>query len=300
VHGGRLFEQPVMVNDFILDALEKLIPLAPLHQPHNLAAIRVFQQHYPTTPHIACFDTAFHTTQSELARRFALPPSFAKEGIERYGFHGLSYEYIAQVLPQYLKTHADGKVIVAHLGNGASLCAMEHRQSVATSMGFTTLDGLMMGSRCGTMDAGVVLYLLDEKGMDSQGVARLLYDQSGLKGVSGISHDMRVLLASPEAAAAEAVDLFVYQLVKHIGAMIAVLGGVEAIIFTAGIGEHCAPIRARACDSLRWLGITLDAEANARHQSRISADDSRIGVYVIPTDEERMMALHGVELISNH
>lgn len=298
VHGGRVFERPVQVSQFVLDELETLVPLAPLHQPHNLEAIRVFQRRYGLVPHIAFFDTAFHSTQPEIARRFAIPRSLHEEGIERYGFHGISYAYIAHVLPEYLRDKAEGRVIVAHLGNGASLCAMHKRQSVATTMGFTALDGLMMGSRSGTIDPGVVLYLIQEKHMEPDAVARLLYYQSGLKGVSGISADMRELEASSDEEAQEAIALYVYQIVKHLGAMAAALGGVDAMVFTAGIGENSAALRRAVCEKLGWLGVTLEREANEKHRSCISSEDSQVAVFVIPTNEELMMAMQAKEMVA--
>lgn len=298
VHGGRVFDRPVKVNSFVMSELEELIPLAPLHQPHNLEAIRVFQRRYALVPQIAFFDTAFHSTQPDIARRFAIPRSLWDEGIERYGFHGISYNYIAHTLPEYIKDKIDGRVIVAHLGNGASMCAMHKRRSVATTMGFTALDGLMMGSRSGSIDPGVVLHLIHEKNMSADAVARLLYYQSGLKGVSGISSDMRTLLASEDEKAAEAIDLFVYQAVKHFGALVAEMDGVDALVFTAGIGENCPEIRKKICERLSWFGIKLDEEANNRSMSRISADKSKIAVYVIPTNEELMMAIESRNIVA--
>lgn len=297
VHGGRIFDQPVKINSFVMSELESLIPLAPLHQPHNLEAIRVFQRRYALVPQIGFFDTAFHASQPEIARRFALPRSLWLDGIERYGFHGISYSYIAHVLPEYTKGREDGRVIVAHLGNGASMCAMHKCQSVATTMGFTALDGLMMGSRSGNIDPGVVLYLIQEKNMEPDAVARLLYYQSGLKGVSGISSDMRELLKSDDENAIEAVELFVYQAARYFGALAAESNGVDALVFTAGIGENSPEIRQMICEKLAWFGIEIDLEANQRNQPRISTEKSKIAVYVIPTNEELMMAIEGSNII---
>lgn len=292
VHGGEHFAQPVLIAPPIFTDLERLMPLAPLHQPHNLAAIRALMSIQPGLPQVACFDTAFHRTQDALAQNFSLPREFTASGIKRYGFHGLSYEYIASVLPQHLETGSDRHVIVAHLGNGASLCAMRNRKSVATTMGFTPLDGLMMGTRCGTIDPGVLFYLLREKKMSPPQVENLLYRKSGLLGVSGISSDMRELLASPAPAAKEAVDLFCYRTMREMGSMIAALGGLDTLVFTAGIGERSPEVRARICEGLGWLGITIDDKANCANQSIINGALSRVAVLVIPTDEEAMIARH--------
>jgi len=247
VHGGAKFREPVLVDRDVLAVLETFIPLAPLHQPHNLAAIRALLDGAPGLPQIACFDTAFHTTQPRLATLYALPRELEERGVRRYGFHGLSYEYIASVLPDYLADGAQGRVLVAHLGNGSSLCAMRERRSIATSMGFTAVEGLVMGTRPGSLDPGVLLYLLQEMRMDAAAVSDLLYHRCGLLGVSGISHDMRVLLASTEPRAAEAVDLYVYRAVTQAGGLVAALDGLDALVFTAGIGEHAAPVRERIC-----------------------------------------------------
>ncbi len=290
VHGGRDFISPVKVSPEVLSKLRALIPLAPLHQPNNIAAIEAFQELHPKIPQIACFDTAFHSTQSKCAKSFAIPTSYADEGIIRYGFHGLSYEYIASVLPQYAGDKANGKVIIAHLGNGASMCAMTELKSVSTTMGFTTVDGLMMGTRSGNIDPGVVLYLMEEKKMSSSEIRDLLYNKSGLKGVSGISHDMRTLLASDSKAAKDAIELFCYQASKNLASLIPSIGGLDVLVFTAGIGEKASLIRKNICESLSWLGVSIDNEANNTNKSRISASNSKIEVLVIPTNEELIIA----------
>ncbi len=297
VHGGERYAAPLLLAPADIQALAALAPLALLHQPYNVAGIRALTALLPEVPQVACFDTAFHMTQPALARRFPLPRRLAEAGILRYGFHGLSYEYIAGELPRHLGAAAEGRVVVAHLGNGASMCALRGRRSVATTMGFTALDGLMMGTRCGAIDPGVLLYLMEFHGMDAAALSRLLYKESGLLGVSGISQDMRVLLASPAAEAAEAVDLFCYRIARELGSLAAALGGLDALVFTGGIGEHAAPVRAAVCRQAEWLGARLDAAANARHATRISNADSRLAILVLPTDEERMIAGHAAALI---
>jgi acetate kinase len=293
VHGGSVYSSPVRVDPSVIDALHKLIPLAPLHQPHNLAAIAAISKLHPTLPQVACFDTAFHHTQSETATAFALPRAITDQGVRRYGFHGLSYEYIASVLPDVLgSVAAEGRVVVAHLGNGASMCAMYRRQSVATTMGFTALDGLPMGTRCGNLDPGVVLYLMQEKGMTPQAVTDLLYHSSGLLGVSGVSDDMRTLLASDDPLAAKAIALFVYRIGRELGSLAASLGGLDALVFTAGIGEHAPEIRRRACNQAEWLGIEFDDAANTAGAARITTPNSRTSAWVIPTNEDLMIARH--------
>lgn len=297
VHGGARFREPVVVDRDVLAVLESFIPLAPLHQPHNLAAIRALLDAAPGLPQVACFDTAFHATQSRVATMYALPRELESRGVRRYGFHGLSYEYIASVLPDYLGSRAGGRVVVAHLGNGSSLGALKERISVGTSMGFTALEGLVMGTRPGSVDPGVVLYLMQEMKMDANAVADLLYHRCGLLGVSGISHDMRELLASTDDRAAEAVDLFVYRAVTQIGGLVAALQGLDALVFTAGIGEHAAIVRERICKGLAWLGLDLDPDANARHGPRISLEASAVSAWVIPTNEELMIARHTLQAI---
>jgi acetate kinase len=291
VHGGSHYTAPVLIDAQVTAELRRLVPLAPLHQPHNLAAIDALAKLHPQLPQIACFDTSFHRTQSELVTAFALPRHFAADGIRRYGFHGISYEYIASVLPDVLGPEAaEGRVIVAHLGSGASLCALHRRKSVATTMSFSTLDGLVMGRRCGDIDPGVILYLMQAKGMTADEVSTLLYSQSGLFGVSGLSDDMRTLLASDDASAKQAVALFVYRLSRELGSMAAAHGGIDALVFTAGIGEHAPEIRRRVCEDAAWLGIDLDQAANAGGAGRITREGSRASVWVIPTDEDLMIA----------
>ena len=299
VHGAQKFSQPIVLDAAIIDALRGFIPLAPLHQPHNLAGIDALSAALPGIPQIACFDTAFHRSQPEVAQLFALPRAITAQGVRRYGFHGLSYEYIAEVLPQHLDPQrARGRVIVAHLGNGASMCAMQDLKSQASTMGFTAVDGLMMGSRTGSLDPGVLLYLMDYQKMDAKALTRLLYKESGLLGVSGISQDMRILLDSPAPEAREAVDLFCYRIVREIGSLTAALGGLDALVFTGGIGEHGAPVRAKVCDRLEWLGLSLNSAANDANASKISAADSRIDVCVIPTNEEWIIARHTAGLVA--
>jgi len=297
VHGGTLFLAPVLVDSNVINQLEQLVPLAPLHQPHNLAAIRVIARMKPDVPQVACFDTAFHSTQPPVAQAFALPRDVTALGVKRYGFHGLSYEYIASVLPKYAGALADGRVVVAHLGNGASMCAMQGRQSRATTMGFTALDGLPMGTRCGALDPGVLLYLLSEQHMDMPAVTDLLYHRSGLLGVSGESSDMHDLLTSAAPSACEAIDLFVYRIGRELGSLAATLGGLDVLVFTAGIGEHAERIRARVCQDAQWLGVRLDNEANRAGGPKISTDNSGVAVWVIPTDEDLMIARHTNALI---
>jgi acetate kinase len=296
VHGGERFSAPVFLDLAAVDALEQLVPLAPLHQPHNLAPIRALMAAKPDTPQVACFDTAFHRTQSRIAQMFGLPTRFFESGVKRYGFHGLSYEYVAGAMPEFLGERADGKVIVAHLGNGASMCAMQNRRSIATTMGFTALDGLVMGTRCGNIDPGVILYLMDGQGMSSLELAHLLYQESGLLGLSGLSADVRELLASAAPRAAEALEVFAYRAVREIGSLAAALGGLDALVFTGGIGEHAAAVRERICAGARWLGVTLDSEPNRAHGPTISAASSRVAVAVIPTNEERVIANHTLRI----
>jgi len=275
------------------------VPLAPLHQPHNLAAVAAVAARHPQLPQVACFDTAFHHTQPAVATRFALPRHLSEEGVRRYGFHGLSYEYIAAALPRYLgAAPARGRVIVAHLGAGASLCALRDGCSVATTMSFTPLDGVPMGCRCGALDPGVVLYLLQEKGLSAAAVAALLYHESGLLGVSGLSDDMRTLLASELPAAREAVELFVYRIGREIGSLAAALGGLDALVYTAGIGEHAPQIRARVAAAAAWLGLELDPAANAAGGPRLATPRSRVSAWVIPTDEDLMIARHTWDLLA--
>jgi acetate kinase len=298
VHGGMEYTQPVRVDETVLTALHKFVPLAPLHQPHNLAAIRAVMQRAPDVAQVACFDTAFHRTNPEIAQMFALPYEMHKAGVRRYGFHGLSYEYIASVLPDVDTKAAQGRTVVLHLGNGASMCALQAGRSVASTMGFTAVDGLPMGTRTGNLDPGVVLYLMDERGMDARAIEKLLYQQSGLLGVSGIASDMRTLLASTESRAKLAVDLFVYRITRELGSLAAALGGLDAIVFTAGVGENSAEIRARICKAAAWLGVDLDAASNQSGGSRISTAASRVAAWTIPTNEELMIARHTERLLA--
>jgi acetate kinase len=285
------------VDTDVLAELTALTPLAPLHQPHNLAPIAAIAEAAPELPQVACFDTAFHRSQPPLAQLFGLPRKLTESGIRRYGFHGLSYEYIAARLREIAPELAQGRVVVAHLGNGASLCAIDRGSSVATTMGFTALDGLVMGTRCGALDPGVLIYLMDSHGMDARAIENLVYRQSGLLGVSGVSSDMRKLRASTDPHAAEAIRLFVYRIIREVGSLAAALGGVDGIVFTGGIGENDAAVRADVAEGCRWLGLTIDEARNAEHEGRISADTSRVSALVVPTDEERMVARHTTETL---
>lgn len=301
VHGGTKFTGPVPVDEAVLVELESLIPMAPLHQPHNLAAIRAVSRHAPALPQVACFDTSFHRSQSAVEQHFAIPRHLTESGIQRYGFHGLSYEYIASCFPFIDPQAAAGHTIVAHLGNGASMCAMRNGVSVATTMSFTPLDGLVMGTRCGAIDPSVLLYLMNQQGMDARTVERLLTYESGLLGVSGISSDMRTLLeretADPHAA--EAIDLFVHRISREVGSLAATLGGLNAIVFTGGIGEHAAAIRARVCRAATWLGLEFDDASNQQGGPRISVTNSKVAAWVIPTNEELMIAQHTRHLLKS-
>ena len=299
VHGGPDYDRPVLIDHGVVARLERFVALAPLHQPHNLAPIRSLLANFPDLPQVACFDTAFHRTHDAVADYYAIPHQLHAEGVRRYGFHGLSYEYIAKTLPQVAPEIAKGRVIVAHLGSGASMCALKGGRSVESTMGFTALDGLPMGTRPGQIDPGVVLYLISEKGMSASNAQNFLYRDCGLKGLSGISNDMRELEASEDPKAKLAVDYFVYRIGLNAGMLAAALQGLDAFVFTAGIGENSAPIRARIADQLRWLGVTLDEAENSRHARLISRSDSRIPVYVVPTDEELMIAQHTLSLLLN-
>jgi len=292
VHGGAKYARPTIVTPEVLADLRTLEPLAPLHQPYNLAAIEAVSQRLPGVPQVACFDTSFHRGQPAVAEVVALPRDICADGVQRYGFHGLSYEYIASVLPQVAPEIAGGRVIVAHLGSGASLCAMRGGRSVDSTLGFTALDGLCMGTRPGATDPGVVLYLFQVLGLSAKDVEAILYKKSGLLGISGISNDMRVLLGSAEPGARLAVDYFVYRAAKEIGALTAALGGIDALVFTAGIGENSAEIRRRICEASSWLGVEIDHDANEKRDSRISRPGSRVSAWVVPTNEELMIARH--------
>ncbi|MEA2119442.1 acetate/propionate family kinase [Halovibrio sp. HP20-50] len=298
VHGGQKFHAPVVLDAATINELDKLSPLAPLHQPYCLDPVKRLAEQRPELTQVACFDTAFHTTQPRVAQQFALPRELTDKGLIRYGFHGLSYDYINRVLPDYLDDDEPAeRLVVAHLGNGASLCAIKNGQSIASTMGFTALEGLPMGTRCGSLDAGLVLYLLSEEGMSVDEVSELLYKRSGLLGVSGISSDMRELLASDAQEAREAIELYVYRIAREIGSLAAAMGGLDQLVFTAGIGEHAAPVRKAVCQQCEWLGLVLDDDANRRHAKRIANRESRVGAWVIPTDEERMIAWHALRLI---
>ncbi len=297
VHGGARYAAPTVVTPVVMEELRSLESLAPLHQPHNLAAMDAVSERLPAVPQIACFDTAFHRGHQPVADLVPLPLDIRRAGVQRYGFHGLSYEYIASVLPRVAPEIAGGRVIVAHLGSGASLCALQNGRSVDTSFGFTALDGLCMGTRPGALDPGIVLYLFQGLGLSVKEVEAVLYKRSGLLGLSGISNDMRELLASTDPAAELAINYFVYRVAKETGALAAVLQGLDGLVFTAGIGEHSAEIRERVCRASSWLGIELDPEANAHHARRISAGHSRASVWVIPTNEELMIARHTWSLL---
>lgn len=292
VHGGTRYAAPVRVDAEVIDELAKLIPLAPLHQPHNLTPIRAIAARMPALPQIACFDTAFHQSAPALAQAFALPPEIADRGVRRYGFHGLSYEYIADAMRAVDAKAAAGRMVVAHLGNGASMCAIAGGRSVASTMGFTALDGLVMGTRPGNVDPGVLIWLMDEMGMGPRDLEALLYHRSGLLGVSGVSSDMRTLLASDEPRAKLAVDLFCYRIGRELGSLVAALGGIDALVFTGGIGEHAAPVRAAVVRGACWLGLELDHASNGKSASRITTPASGVPAYVVPTDEELMIARH--------
>ncbi|MBR0973111.1 MULTISPECIES: acetate/propionate family kinase [Bradyrhizobium] len=299
VHGGPDYDRPIRIDHGVVTRLERFIALAPLHQPHNLAPIRSILANFPALPQVACFDTAFHRTHSAVADHYAIPHQLHAEGVRRYGFHGLSYEYIAKSLPKIAPKIANGRVIVAHLGSGASMCAIRGGRSVESTMGFTALDGLPMGTRPGQIDPGVVLYLISEKGMSAPNVQDFLYRDCGLKGLSGISNDMRELEASDSFNAKLAIDYFVYRIGLNAGMLAAALQGLDAFVFTAGIGENSATIRARICDQLAWLGVGIDQAENARHARLISRSHSLVPVYVVSTDEELMIAQHTLSLLMN-
>ena len=298
VHGGPEFAAPLRLTPEIARKLAALNPLAPLHQPHNLVPVRVLSASHPQLAQVACFDTGFHASNSALSTRYAIPREMHDAGIRRYGFHGLSYEYITSTLPNYLGDKADGRVVVAHLGGGASICAIQHGRSVASSMGFSAIDGLVMATRSGAIDPGVLLYLMHERGMDEAALSDLLYRRSGLLGVSGLSDDMRTLLASSAPEAREAVDLFIYRIGRELGSLVAALGGLDALIFTGGIGEHAAAVRAGVCIDAHWLGITLDETANGTDGPRISGANSAVPVFVIPTNEDLMIARHTLRVLT--
>jgi acetate kinase len=297
VHGGPQYDRPVIIDEAVVANLEQYVSLAPLHQPNNLAPIRILLKSRPELLQVACFDTAFHHGHSAVADHYAIPEHFYSEGVRRYGFHGLSYEYVAQRLREVAPTVAAGRVIVAHLGSGASMCALANGSSIESTMGFTALDGIPMGTRPGQIDPGVLLYLLSEKGMQPAAVQDLLYHESGLKGLSGISNDMRELQSNPDPRARLAVDYFVYRIGLNAGMLAAALGGLDAFVFTAGIGENSPTIRARIAEKLAWLGVVFDPAANADGKSPISRPESRISLLVVPTDEELMIAQHALALL---
>jgi acetate kinase len=297
VHGGPKYDQPVIIDQTVLANLERYVSLAPLHQPNNLAPIRALLTRRPELTQVACFDTAFHRNHSAVADHYAIPQRFYAEGVRRYGFHGLSYEYVAERLSEVAPAIAKGRVIVAHLGSGASMCALSNGRSVESTMGFTALDGIPMGTRPGQLDPGVVLYLLTERGMDASAVQDLLYRESGLKGLSGISNDMRDLQESRDPAATLAVDYFVYRVGLQAGMLAAALGGLDAFVFTAGIGENSPAIRARIAQKLAWLGAELDPAANTAGAPLISTPRSRVSLHIVPTDEELMIARHTLALL---
>jgi len=292
VHGGARFTGPTIVTPEVMQELRELVALAPLHQPYNLAAIDAVAERMPDVPQVACFDTSFHRGHAPVVDLIPLPRAIRAKGVQRYGFHGLSHEYIASALPDVAPGIAHGRVIVAHLGSGASLCALHDGKSVDSTMGFTALDGLCMGTRPGALDPGVVLYLVQALGYSAKAVETILYGESGLRGISGISNDMRDLIDNPDPAARLAVDYFVYRATKEVGALAAVLGGIDGLVFTGGIGENSPEIRRRICEASRWLGVDLDARANAGGEPRISRDGSRVSAWVIPTNEELMIARH--------
>lgn len=297
VHGGDHYSAPTRLDEAVLRTLDTFVPLAPLHQPHNLRAVRAVGTLMPDVPQVGCFDTAFHRTQPAVAQAFALPRRISAEGVKRYGFHGLSYDYVARQLPDIIGERAKGAVVIAHLGNGASMCALRDGRSVASTMGFTAVEGLMMGTRTGSLDPGVMLYLMEQKAMDAKALTNLLYKESGLLGVSGISQDMRTLLASAAPEAKEAVDLFCYRIARELGSLAAAAGGLDALVFTGGIGEHAAAVREKVAELSAWLGVKINAAANADHARRIDAADSRVAVAVVPTNEERMIARYTVETL---
>jgi len=292
IHGGSDLTKPLRINRELVAKFEEFIPLAPLHQPHSLAPIRFLLENAPDLPQVACFDTSFHRTIPQVSQLFALPLEYYETGVRRWGFHGLSYEFIASVLPDYDNKASHGRTVVLHLGNGASMCAMNNSRSVACSMGFCAVDGLMMGTRSGSLDPGVILYLITQRGMSAGEVERLIYTKSGLLGVSGITSDMRALLSSDDPRAKLAIDLYVYRIQKELGSLAAALKGLDALVFTGGIGENAETLRTRVCRDAGWMGVELDDEANVEHGPRISTPNSRVAAWVIPTNEELMIAQH--------
>jgi acetate kinase len=298
-HGGERYGQPVLIDEDVLGELNRLIPLVPLHQPNNLAAIRAVISRDPDLPQVACFDTAFHCGRPAVSERMGLPFDLFEQGVRRYGFHGISYEYIVSRLQQLAPKQAGGRVVVAHLGSGSSMCAIREGRSVDTTMGFSSLDGLPMGTRCGSLDPGVLLYLMRRDGLGVGALEELLYKRSGLLGLSGVSNDMRALHASDDPRASEAIDYFVYRIGQELGALTASLGGIDALVFTAGVGENDPVLRARVCADAAWLGIEIDKKANESGSLKISEGDTTPAVWVIPTDEERMIAVHTLRLVGS-
>lgn len=297
VHGGLGYTHPVRVDLATMTELEKLVPLAPLHQPHNLNTMKAVMDVHPELPQIACFDTSFHRSNPDVFQKFAIPRKLTEEGVRRYGFHGLSYEYIAKSLPEFAPELAGGKVVVMHLGSGASACGIDNGKSISSTMGFTALDGLVMGTRPGNIDPGVVLYLMQEHNLSAKEIEKVLYKESGLKGASGISNDMRDLLGSDNPDAKEAVDIFIARITREIGSLAAAMGGIDGLVFTAGIGEHSRPIRRMVCEKAAWLGVEIDLAANEANGPKISSASSKLPVYVIPTNEELMIAIHTLEVM---
>jgi len=297
VHGGDRYQSPVLINNDVIQYLKKLIPFAPLHQPYNIDAIESIHKSYPNMPQVACFDTAFHRTHPFVADCFGLPRDLTEAGIRRYGFHGLSYEYIMHKLSEMNAGKSNKRIVVAHLGNGSSMCAIKNGKSIDSTMGFTALDGLVMGTRCGNLDPGVILYLLQYKNMTGKEIEAMLYKKSGLQGVSGISSNMKILLDNSTKPAQEAIELFVYRIRHELGALTAALGGIDVLIFTGGIGEHASPIREKVCRDTEWLGLQIDENLNRKNQAMISTPQSKVEVYVIPTNEEWIIANHIYHLI---
>ena len=297
VHGGTQFTEPALVTKDVIAALKKLSPLAPLHQPHNIAPIEAIQAAAPHIPQVACFDTAFHQAQPRIAQTFALPRELTDSGVRRYGFHGLSYEFVSRRLGEVAPDYGHKRIAIAHLGNGASLCGIHEGRSVATTMGFTAVEGLMMGTRCGSLDPGVLIYLMDERKMDARAIEKLIYKESGLLGVSGISSDMRTLRSSEDPRAREAIDLFIYRIVREIGSLSAALGGLDGLVFTGGIGQRDAKTRREVVEGCAWLGAVLDGAANDRGDERIDAKSSKLPIWVLPTNEEGVIARHTAALL---
>jgi acetate kinase len=298
VHGGSQYTSPVLLTEAIVDELKKFIPFAPLHQPFNLQAIESIYKAYPTLPQAACFDTSFHRTHPLVADLFGIPRKLTESGIRRYGFHGLSYEYIMYKLKEIQPEKVNSRIIVAHLGNGSSMCAIKNGISIETTMGFTALDGLMMGTRCGSLDPGVVIYLIEYLKMPAKEIEKMLYSQSGLLGVSGLTYDMRQLLADESDAAKQAIELYIYRIKHDLGALVSVLGGLDMLIFTGGIGENAAQIRERVCADCDWIGLKIDLEKNAKNMADISGKNSKVVVRVMPTNEEWIIAKNTYQLIS--